>query len=167
MMKNAKLVLATLAGISVSSAVFVMANEGNAADAKMVASDIALAQKHFKAINETDIQKKKALFEEVYDPKVHFASPRGIVDGRAELEKLFDEIHKKSPGAVFQDIGEIEAHHDIVRVHWAMIDSGVSSGLTGDDFLKIRNGKVSEVYIIVNGWTKSGATDGQENDKLQ
>jgi hypothetical protein len=89
MMKNAKLVLATLAGISVSSAAFVMANEGNAADAKMVASDIALAQKHFKAINETDIQKKKALFEEVYDPKVHFASPRGIVDGRAELEKLF------------------------------------------------------------------------------
>lgn len=161
-MKNTMLVFAMLAGTSVLSAAFAKANNDSASEAKMVASDIALAQKHFKAINETDIQKKKALFEEVYDPKVHFASPRGIVDGREELEQLFDEIHKKSPGAVFQDIGEIEAHHDIVRVHWAMIDSGVSSGLTGDDFLKIRNGKVSEVYIIVNGWTKSGAADGQE-----
>jgi hypothetical protein len=162
MMKNAKLVFATLAGISVLSVAFAMANEENAADAKMMASDIALAQKHFKAINETDLKKKMALFAEVYDPNVHFASPRGIVDGRAELEKLFDEIHKKSPGVIFQDIGEIEAHHDIVRVHWAMVDSGVSNGLTGDDFLKIRNDKVSEVYIIVNGWTKSGAANGQE-----
>ena len=160
-MKNAKLVFATLAGIFVLSVAFVMASEENAADAKMMASDITLAQKHFKAINETDIQKKKALFAEVYDPNVHFASPRGIVDGRAELEKLFDEIHKKSPGVIFQDIGEIEAL-DIVRVHWAMVDSGVSNGLTGDDFLKIRNGKVYEVYIIVNGWTKSGAANGQE-----
>ena len=155
MMKNAKLVVATLVGISVLSAAFAMANEENAADAKMVTSNIALAQKHFKAINETDPQKKKALLAEVYDANVHFASPRGIVDGRAELEKLFDEIHKKSPGVVFQDIGEIEAHHDVVSVHWAMIDSGVSNGLTGDDFIRIKNGKVSEVYIIVNGWTKS------------
>jgi predicted SnoaL-like aldol condensation-catalyzing enzyme len=162
MMKNAKLVLTTLAGITFLSVAFAMASEENAADAKMMASDITLAQKHFKAINETDIEKMKALFAEVYDPNVHFASLRGIVDGRAELEKLFDEIHKKSPGVIFQDIGEIEAHHDIVRVHWAMVDSGVSNGLTGDDFLKIRNGKVSEVYIIVNGWTKSGAANGQE-----
>jgi hypothetical protein len=43
-----------------------------------------------------------------------------------------------------------------------MIDSGVSNGLTGDDFIKIKNGKVSEVYIIVNGWTKSSAANGQE-----
>ena len=156
MMKNAMLVFAMFAGISVLPAAFAKANNESASDAKMMASDIELAQKHFKAINETDIQKRKALLEEVYGPKVHFASPRGIVDGRAELEKLFDEIHKKSPGAIFQDVGEIEAHHDIVRVHWAMIDSGVSNGLTGDDFLKIKNGKVSEVYIIVNGWTKSG-----------
>jgi hypothetical protein len=162
MMKNAKLVFATLVGISVLSVSIAMANEENAADAKLIAPDIALAQKHFKAINETDLKKKKALFAEVYDPNVHFVSPRATVDGRAELEELFDEIHKKSPGVIFQDIGEIEAHHDIVRVHWAMIDSGVSNGLTGDDFLKIKNGKVSEVYIIVNGWTKSGAANGQK-----
>src|SRR5258708_4599801 len=98
MMKKAKLVFATLAGISVLSVAFAMASEENAGDANVI----------------------------------------------------------------FQDIGEIEAHHDIVRVHWAMVDSGVSNGLTGDDFLKIRNGKVSEVYIIVNGWTKSGAANGQE-----
>jgi len=73
-MKKAKLVFATLAGISVLSVAFTMASEENAADAKMMASDIAIAQKHFKAINETDLQKKKALFAEVYDPNVHFAS---------------------------------------------------------------------------------------------
>jgi predicted SnoaL-like aldol condensation-catalyzing enzyme len=162
MMKNAKLMFATLAGISVLSVAFAKANEENVADAKMMAADTALAQKHFKAINETDLKKKKALFAEVYDPNGHFVSPRAIVDGRAELEKLFDEIHKQSPGVIFQDIGEIEAHHDIVRVHWATIDSGVSNGLAGDDFLKIKNGKVSEVYIIVNGWTKASAANGQE-----
>ena len=79
-MKNAKLVFATLAGISVLSVAFAKANKENVADAKMMASEIALAQKHFKAINETDLKKKKALFAEVYDPNVHFVSPRAIVD---------------------------------------------------------------------------------------
>jgi hypothetical protein len=159
--KITRLALALLIGLSISSVVFAETGEEKAMN-KKAAFDIALAQKHFKAVNEIDPQKKKALFEEVYAPNVHFSSPRGAVDGRAELEKLFEEIHKKSPGAVFQEIGEIEAHHDIARVHWAMVDSGVSSGLTGDDFIKIKDGKVSEVYIVVNGWTKSNVANNQE-----
>ena len=153
-MKNSKLALVVLLGLSFSSAAFATASKETVANMKEVASDIALSRKHFKAVNETDPKKRKALFEEVYDPDVHFASPRGAVDGRAELEKLFAEIHKK-PGVVFQDIGEIEAHHGIARIHWALINSGVSGELTGDDFIKIKDGKVSEVYIIVNGWTTS------------
>src|SRR6266481_310704 len=131
-MEHTKLALAVLLGLSASSAAFALESEESVSNAKEAASDIALSQKHFKAVNETDPQKRKVLFEEVYDPNVHFASPRGIVDGRAELEKLFAEIHRKSPGVVFQDIGEIEAHHGIARIHWAAIKSGVSDKLTGD-----------------------------------
>jgi hypothetical protein len=67
-MKNAKLVFATLVGIFVLSVAFAMANEENAADAKLITSDIALAQKHFKAINETDLKKKKALSRKCTTP---------------------------------------------------------------------------------------------------
>ena len=155
-MDHTKLALAVVLGLFVSSAAFATASEESVANANEAASDIALSQKHFKAVNETDPKKRKVLFEEVYDLNVHFASPRGTADGRAELEKVFADIHKKSPGAVFQDIGEIEAHHGIARIHWALIKSGVSGKLTGDDFIKIKDGKVTEVYIIVNGWTKSG-----------
>jgi len=155
-MKYAILAIGMSLGLSVASPAFATASEETTPNTQEMAPDIALSQKHFKAVNETDPQKRKALFEEVYDPNVHFASPRGIVDGRAELEKLFAEIHRKSPGVVFQDIGEIEAHHGIARIHWAAIKSGVSDKLTGDDFIKIKDGKVTEVYIIVNGWTKSG-----------
>ena len=139
-------------------AIFARGTVATAGDQKASdpASDIALARKHFKAVNETDPQKRKVLFREVYDPNVHFASPRGVVDGRTELEQLFADIHMKSPGVVFQDIGDIEAHHGIARIHWAAVKSGVSDGLTADDFIKIKDGKVTEVYIIVNGWTKSG-----------
>ena len=144
-----------------SSATFATAIEEKVVSTKETASDIALSQKHFKAVNETDPKKREALFEEVYDPNVHFASPHGVVDGRAALEKLFAGIHKESPGAVFQDIGEIETHHGVARIHWALIKSGVSGKLTGDDFIKIKDGKVTQVHIIVNGWTESGVKDRQ------
>ena len=58
-MKNAKLMFATFAEISVLSVAFAKANEENVADAKMMASDTALAQKHFKATNETDLKRKR------------------------------------------------------------------------------------------------------------
>jgi predicted SnoaL-like aldol condensation-catalyzing enzyme len=160
-MRATKLALAILIGLSTSSLVSAETSVEKAVN-KEAAMDIALAHQHFRALNETDPQKRKALFEEVYTPDVHFVSPRVAIDGRAVLEKLFDDIHKKTPGVLFQEIGEIEAHHDIARVHWAIIISGVSSAQTGDDFLKIKDGKVSEVYIIVNGWTKSGIANDQK-----
>jgi hypothetical protein len=83
-MKHTKLALAMLFGLSVSSAAFATASEGSVSNTKEAASDIALSQKHFKAVNGTDPKKRKVLFEEVYDLNVHFASPRGIADGRAE-----------------------------------------------------------------------------------
>jgi hypothetical protein len=74
-MKKAKLVFATLAGISVLSVAFAMASEENAADAKMMASDITLAQKHFKAINENRHPKEEGTFRRSVRPQRSFCEP--------------------------------------------------------------------------------------------
>ena len=68
--------------------------------AKEVASVNAVLDKHLKAVNELDPGKRKVLFEEVYDPHIHFVGPQGIANGPAELEKLYDGLHKQFPGFI-------------------------------------------------------------------
>ena len=118
---------------------------------KEVASVNAVLNKHLKAVNELDPEKRKVFFEEVYDPHIHFVDPQGIANGLAELEKLYDGLHKQFPGFVFHEVGEIEAHHDVARIHWELVKPGASVKPTGDDFIKIKDGRITEVYVIVNG----------------
>lgn len=121
---------------------------------KEVASVNAVLDKHFKAVNELDPEKRKVLFEEVYDPHIHFVDPQGIANSLAELEKLYDGLHKQFPGFVFHEVGEIETHHGFARAHWEHVKPGASEKSTGDDFVKIKDGRITEVYVIVNGQTK-------------
>jgi len=113
----------------------------------------AVLDKHLKAVNELDREKRRVLFAEVYDPHIHFVDPQGIANGLAELEQLYDGLHKQFPGFVFRDVGEAEAHHGVARIHWELVKAGASVKPTGDDFIKIKDGKITEVYVIVNGQT--------------
>ena len=134
---------------------------------KEVASVNAVLDKHLKAVNELDPEKRKVLFEEVYDPHIHFVDPQGIANGRAELEKLYDGLHKQFPGFVFHEVGEIEAHHDVARVHWELVKPGASIKPTGDDFVKIEDGRITEVCVIVNGQTKQAESAAKNNQQKQ
>ena len=116
-----------------------------------------------KAVNELDPEKRKVLFEEVYDPHIHFVDPQGIANGLAELEKLYDGLHKQFPGFVFHEVGEIEAHHGLSRVHWELVKPGASVKPSGDDFIKIEDGRITEVYVIVNGQTKQAESAANNN----
>jgi hypothetical protein len=49
---------------------------------------------------------------------------------------------------------EIETHHGFARVHWEHVKPGASEKSTGDDFVKIKDGRITEVYVIVNGQTE-------------
>jgi len=130
-----------------------------------VASVNVVLGKHFKAVNELDPEKRKVLVEEVYDPHIHFVDPQGIANGLAELEKLYDGLHKQFPGFVFHKVGEIEAHHDVARIHWELVKPEASEKPTGDDFVKIENGRITEVYVIVNGQTKQAESAANNNQQ--
>ena len=118
------------------------------------ASVRALLGRHFTAINELDPEKRKALIAEVYDPHIMFIDPHGVADGRAELDKLYDGIHKRFPGFVFRVVDDIEAHHEYARVHWELGIPGASEKRSGDDFVKIKDGKIVTLIIFINGQTK-------------
>ena len=135
---------------------------------KEVTSVNAVLDKHLKAVNELDPEKRKVLFEEVYDRHIHFVDPQGIANGLAELEKLYDGLHKQFPGFVFHEVGEIEAHHGLARIHWELVKPGASEKPTGDDFVKIEDGRITEVCVIVNGQTKQAESAAKitNNDKL-
>src|SRR6266481_4961747 len=95
-----------------------------------------------KAVNELDPEKRKVLFEEVYDG-----------------------LHKQFPGFVFHEVGEIEAHHGLARVHWELVKPGASVKPTGDDFIKIEDGRITEVCVIVNGQTRQAESAAKNNQQ--
>ena len=119
-----------------------------------VASVRALMGRHFTALNELDPEKRKELVTEVYDSHIMLIDPHVIVDGRAELEKLYDGIHKQFPDFVFRVVDIIEVHHEFARMHWELTKPGASEKQTGDDFIKIKEGRISEIIVFINGLTK-------------
>jgi hypothetical protein len=110
-----------------------------------------------KAVNELDPEKRKVLFEEVYNPHIDFVDPQGIASGLTDLEKLYNGLHKQFPRFVFHEVGEIEAHHGLARVHWELVKPGASVKPTGKD------GKITEVHVIVNGQTKQAESAANNN----
>ena len=119
-----------------------------------VAAVRALMGRHFIALNELDPEKRKALIAEVYDPHIRLMDPHVGVDGRAELEQLYEGLHKRFPGFVFTVVGDVDVHHDVARIHWTLGKPGASAMQAGDDIVRIRDGRIIEIVVFFNGQSK-------------
>lgn len=127
---------------------------GNTLKTEDVAAVRALMYRHFSVLNELDPEKRKRLSIEVYDPHVTLIDPLVLVDGRAELEKLYEGIHQRAPGLVFRVVGDIDVHHDVARIHWGLAKPGASDTQTGDDIVRIKEGKIVDIIVFFDGQTQ-------------
>jgi hypothetical protein len=106
----------------------------------------AIVDDYFAAWNTTDPAVRQATIAALYTPDAHVSDPLVDVTGHEQLSELFVRFHETYAGCSFRQKGTIDAHHDLMRWGWEMIDADGNVMLDGLDVgLVGANGKLGYV----------------------
>lgn len=83
--------------------------------------------------NTTDADERIALIEQFWTPDARMVDPLVDVAGHAELAAVFTRFHETYPGCSFRRTGDCDAHHQLARWTWEMIDGSGNRVLAGLD----------------------------------
>jgi hypothetical protein len=101
----------------------------------------------------------------IYHDDVTVHEPYGItLHGCAEVgnhvQKLLDEREHWE----FEAKGNVKICHNIVYLVWAFDPRDVQPVLTGADHFLMIDGKIKEVYVIIDGISDLSEPQGKENE---
>ena len=105
----------------------------------------ALIDAYFDCWNTTDDAARRSLVERTYAADGHLADPLVDVTGHDGLVELFTNFHVAYPGHSFRQRGDVDAHHDLVRWGWQMVDGDGNVALDGLDVALVADGRISDV----------------------
>lgn len=105
----------------------------------------ALIDGYFECWNTTDPNARQAAVERVYAPDGHLVDPLVDVTGHDALVELFTHFHVAYAGHSFRRSGGVDAHHDLVRWGWEMVDGDGNVVLDGLDVALVNGGRLSYV----------------------
>lgn len=88
---------------------------------------------YFACWNTTDAEERAALIERFWTPDARMVDPLVDVNGHAELAAVFARFHDTYPGCSFRRTGDRDAHHQLARWTWEMIDGSGNPVLAGLD----------------------------------
>ena len=98
------------------------------------------------AWNESDPDKVRPLLDKALAPDVVFIDPSIETHGIDEFEANVHEVHGRIPGAVYSRASGIDAHHRVVRYHWAIHDKDGKLLMPGFDATELdEQGRVTRV----------------------
>ena len=93
----------------------------------------ALVDGYLAGWNATDPAERTAIVERVWSPDARMSDPLVDVTGHEALVGVFALFHATYPGCTFRRAGAHDAHHDLVRWGWEMIDANGAVVLDGID----------------------------------
>jgi hypothetical protein len=100
---------------------------------------------YFDAWNTTDADERRSFVERTYVPDAHLVDPLVDVTGHDQLVELFTNFHVTYAGHSFRQAGGVDAHHDLVRWGWEMLDASGNVVLDGLDVALVAEGRISYV----------------------
>lgn len=106
---------------------------------------------HFRAINARNRAIQSVAIADAYGDKVSFYDPFFEVHGRENISAMYFSLQEKFPNHQFHRVGEIEFHSNSARIHWEVSRDGEAPLHTGEDFMQFENGKISAVYVFIDG----------------
>jgi hypothetical protein len=93
----------------------------------------AIVDDYFVAWNSTDPAVRSATIAAVYAAEARVCDPLVDVAGHDQLAGLFTQFHETYPGSSFRQRGAIDAHHQLLRWGWEMVDADGNVTLDGLD----------------------------------
>ena len=74
--------------------------------------------------NERDVEKVRAIIDEIVSEEFLFVDPMHSHVGRDALESNVRGFRSRYPEARFELVSDIDGHHDRYRYHWNLVDRG-------------------------------------------
>jgi SnoaL-like protein len=94
----------------------------------------------------SDAATRRALLDQCWSNSGTYLDPRNRADGRAALASLIDTFQQRSPGASFRLASGVDAHHDVLRFEWVMLDSTGQVQMEGLDIGELdEDGRIKRI----------------------
>lgn len=92
-----------------------------------------IVEKYFDTWNEPAADKRLALAEETWAPNARYVDPNTDVTGAAGFSEMVAAVHEQAPDHRFRLSSAVEAHHDVLRFSWELVDLEGNVALAGID----------------------------------
>ncbi|HVI87410.1 MAG TPA: nuclear transport factor 2 family protein [Dongiaceae bacterium] len=97
---------------------------------------------------EIDPARRHAAINEIFHEDAVFYEPNGSYRGRGEIDRIAGAIKATHPDFQYQPISPPEEIGDGGRVRWVAGIPGKPPAYAGTDFIIVRDGKISAVYLF-------------------
>lgn len=105
-----------------------------------------LVDRYFDCWNSTTAEDRAAAVSETWTEDGTNTDPMGDVTGHDALLDMFAGTQAMYPGHTFRQVGAVDAHHNLVRWGWEMIDTEGTKVLDGIDVAEVASdGRLSRL----------------------
>jgi hypothetical protein len=104
---------------------------------------------YFDAWNETDSDRRRSLLERSITPDAELVDPTGRWRGVEGLSERIGNYLSSAPGTRVVPSSGIDAHHDLVRYSWSVVDSDGRELIEGLDVAeRAHDGRLRRVSMF-------------------
>lgn len=88
---------------------------------------------YVRAWSTSDETERRALLQRAWTDGGVYCDPRSRVEGRAALNEHIAAFQRQRPGSRIPLASGVDAHHDVVRFRWVLLDESGQVALEGFD----------------------------------
>ena len=101
------------------------------------------------------LRRRKAVEEIFHEDAVFYDPMGGVFRGRDQIHEIAGAIKSKHPNYRYQPLAEPEVTGEGGRVRWVSGAPGETPEYAGTDFITVRSGKISAVYLFFDEMPKT------------
>ena len=92
----------------------------------------------------SDADARRAAIERTWTEEATSSDPLSEVSGHDGLSAMIGAVQEQYPGHRFQQVGDLDGHHGLLRWSWEMLDADGAKVLDGIDVaLRAEDGRLS------------------------
>ncbi|MBW8487017.1 nuclear transport factor 2 family protein [Actinomadura parmotrematis] len=106
-----------------------------------------LAERYIAAWNEQDGAARRAAVADLWTEGAVYTDPLGVAEGRDAIAATIGAVQEQFAGMVFALVGDVDAHHDVVRFTWGLGPAGAEPLVVGFDVAVLAgDGRIDKVH---------------------
>lgn len=117
-------------------------------ESNMVTKIEDIPKRYIAVWNEPGAEARRQAVAELWAEDGAYTDPLAVVEGHEAIEAVISGAREQFPGLIFRLLGDVDAHHHIVRFGWELAPEGVDESVVeGFDVMVVADDvRVQNVY---------------------